>query len=94
MATCWKLGKPPIKDRVMTLEEPGKPFLFDADKGLVEDITSKFSVATLAKSLQGKDEKEALENIREAIVAWLWAEDQKAAKARRKSRQKPMLVTV
>ena len=28
---------------------------------------------------QGKDEKEALENIKEAIVAWLWAEDQKAA---------------
>jgi len=28
---------------------------------------------------QGKDEKEALENIREAIVAWLWAEDQKVA---------------
>lgn len=27
---------------------------------------------------QGRDEKEALENIREAIVAWLWAEDQKA----------------
>jgi len=27
---------------------------------------------------QGKDEKEALENIREAIQAWLWAEDQKA----------------
>jgi predicted RNase H-like HicB family nuclease len=27
---------------------------------------------------QGKDEKEALENIKEAIKAWLWAEDQKA----------------
>jgi len=28
---------------------------------------------------QGKDEREALDNIKEAIVAWLWAEDQKAA---------------
>jgi len=28
---------------------------------------------------QGKEEKEALENIKEAITAWLWAEDQKAA---------------
>jgi predicted RNase H-like HicB family nuclease len=28
---------------------------------------------------QGRTEKEALDNIREAIVAWLWAEDQKAA---------------
>lgn len=30
---------------------------------------------------QGRDEKEALENIREAITAWLWAEDQKAVAA-------------
>ena len=30
---------------------------------------------------QGKDDKEALENIKEAITAWLWAEDQKAAAA-------------
>lgn len=28
---------------------------------------------------QGQDEREALENIKEAITAWLWAEDQKAA---------------
>lgn len=27
---------------------------------------------------QGKDEQEALANIREAITAWMWAEDQKA----------------
>jgi predicted RNase H-like HicB family nuclease len=27
---------------------------------------------------QGKSEKEALENVTEAIRAWLWAEDQKA----------------
>jgi predicted RNase H-like HicB family nuclease len=27
---------------------------------------------------QGMDEKEALENVKEAITAWLWAEDQKA----------------
>lgn len=27
---------------------------------------------------QGKDEQEALDNIKEAITAWLWAEDQKA----------------
>src|SRR5512136_1345605 len=29
---------------------------------------------------QGQDEQEALTNIREAITAWLWAEDQKAVK--------------
>ena len=27
---------------------------------------------------QGKDEEEAIVNIKEAIQAWLWAEDQKA----------------
>ena len=32
---------------------------------------------------QGRDEKEALENIKEAITAWLWAEDQKAVKTMR-----------
>ena len=31
---------------------------------------------------QGKDEKEAIENIQEAIRAWLWAEDQKALRSR------------
>ncbi len=30
---------------------------------------------------QGRDEKEALENIKEAITAWMWAEDQKAVKS-------------
>ena len=30
---------------------------------------------------QGKNEEEALENIKEAITAWLWAEDQKAVSA-------------
>lgn len=29
---------------------------------------------------QGRDEKEALENIKEAITAWMWAEDQKATR--------------
>lgn len=60
MATGWKLGKAPIKDRVMTLEEPGKTLLFDADRGLVDDIAAKFNITALAKSLQGKEEKEAM----------------------------------
>ena len=44
---------------------------------------------------QGKDEKEALENIKEAIVAWLWAEDQKAStRTARRTKRQPLLVTV
>ena len=42
---------------------------------------------------QGRDEKEALANIREAITGWLWAEDQKAAEALPPG-QTPMLVAV
>jgi predicted RNase H-like HicB family nuclease len=42
---------------------------------------------------QGKDEKEALANIREAITGWLWAEDQKAADALPPD-QSPVLVAV
>ena len=30
---------------------------------------------------QGQDEKEALENMKEALTAWMWAEDQKAVGA-------------
>jgi predicted RNase H-like HicB family nuclease len=41
---------------------------------------------------QGRDEKEALENIREAITAWLWAEDQKALAALPKREGVPPLV--
>ena len=30
---------------------------------------------------QGKDQREALENIKEAITTWMWAEDQKAVRS-------------
>lgn len=44
---------------------------------------------------QGKDEKEALDNIKEAITAWLWAEDQKAISSiTKKPEQHTLLVTV
>lgn len=44
---------------------------------------------------QGRDEKEAIENIKEAITAWLWAEDQKAlSDISSKQGQPPILVTV
>lgn len=43
---------------------------------------------------QGHDEKEALENIREAIVAWLWAEDQKALSSLEHKQEQPIVVTI
>jgi predicted RNase H-like HicB family nuclease len=41
---------------------------------------------------QGKSEKEALDNIREAITAWLWAEDQKAVASIPAERRHPEIV--
>ena len=44
---------------------------------------------------QGRDDKEALENIREAITAWLWAEDQKAVAELAKDHERlPIVVAV
>ena len=44
---------------------------------------------------QGKTETEALTNIKEAIIAWLWAEDQKASMTLSSDmKRQPMMVTV
>ena len=44
---------------------------------------------------QGKDEKDALDNIKEAIIAWLWAEDKKAMSALPpKQGREPIVVAV
>jgi predicted RNase H-like HicB family nuclease len=43
---------------------------------------------------QGKDEPEALENIKEAIQAWLWAEDRKATVAQPPSDRHQVVVAV
>jgi len=44
---------------------------------------------------QGKDEKEAIENIKEAITAWFWAEDQKGIdRISKKQRNSSIVVSV
>jgi predicted RNase H-like HicB family nuclease len=43
---------------------------------------------------QGKDEREALENIKESIQAWLWAEDQKHFEESKKSGRPSIIVAV
>ena len=44
---------------------------------------------------QGETETEALTNIKEAIIAWLWAEDQKASMALSPDmKRQSMMVTV
>ncbi len=48
-------------ERLMTLEEPGKPLLFDADRGLVTEVSSRCNVKALAEGLAGKSEREVKE---------------------------------
>jgi predicted RNase H-like HicB family nuclease len=43
---------------------------------------------------QGKDEQEALSNVKAAIAAWLWAEDQKAVAESPRSNQPQILVSL
>jgi predicted RNase H-like HicB family nuclease len=44
---------------------------------------------------QGKDEKEAMDNVKEAITAWLWAEDQKAVSALNdQQKSQPIVVAI
>lgn len=58
MTTGWRYGKTK-KESLMKLEEQGKSLLFDADKGLVDEIIKKYDIGTVARSLHDKDEKDA-----------------------------------
>lgn len=60
MTMGWKYGKP-IKEKLMTLEEPGKMLPFDADRGLVDEVMVQCDIGALVESVKGKDEKMALE---------------------------------
>jgi hypothetical protein len=51
----------PIRERLLRLEEPGKPILFDADKGLVAEVSAACDVKALVQGLKGKSENEAEE---------------------------------
>ena len=51
----------PIREKLLTLEEPGKPLLFDADKGLVAEVSAACDAKAFVQSLKGKSEKEAEE---------------------------------
>ncbi len=58
MTMGWKYAKP-IKEKLMTLEEPRKVLPFDADRGLVDEITAQCDIKALVESLKGKDKKVA-----------------------------------
>jgi len=64
MTMGWKYAKP-IKEKLITLEEPGKALPFDADRELVEEVMARCDIRALVENLKGKGEKaagEALES--------------------------------
>ena len=65
MTLHWRYAEP-IRDKLMTLEEPGKALPFDADRGLVEEITAQYDIGALMGELKGKDESSA----RQALEAY------------------------
>lgn len=58
MTIGWKYAKP-IKEKLMKLEEPGKPLPFDADRRLIDEVLAQCDIKALVESLKGKDEKQA-----------------------------------
>jgi hypothetical protein len=54
----------PIKERLLVLEEPGRPLAFDADRGFVVEMSSRHGVASLAEAVKGKAPGEAAEEFR------------------------------
>lgn len=57
MSIRYRYGKP-IPGRLLTLEEPGKPLPFDADRGLVMEVSNLCNVKALVEGLKGKSEGE------------------------------------
>ncbi|KPJ49151.1 MAG: hypothetical protein AMJ38_03850 [Dehalococcoidia bacterium DG_22] len=58
MTIKYRYGRP-IREKLFTLEEPGKPLLFDADKGLIADVSVACNVKAFVQGLKGKSQKEA-----------------------------------
>jgi hypothetical protein len=63
MKITYRYGSP-IKERLLVLEEPGRPLAFDADRGFVVEMSSRHSAASLAKAVKGKARGEAAEELR------------------------------
>ena len=63
MKITYRYGSP-IKERLLVLEEPGRPLAFDADRGFVVEMSSRHNVASLAEEVKGKSPKEAAAEFR------------------------------
>jgi hypothetical protein len=58
MSAKYRYGQP-IPERLLQLEKPGEPLLFDADRALVADVSAACDIKAFVGALKGKSEKEA-----------------------------------
>jgi hypothetical protein len=63
MKIKYRYGSP-IKERLLVLEEPGRPLAFDADRGFVVEMSGRYNVASLAEAVKGKTPEEAAAEFR------------------------------
>jgi len=63
MRIKYRYGSP-IRERLLVLEEPGRPLLFDADRGFVVEMSVRHNLASMAGTLKGKEPKKAAEEFR------------------------------
>jgi hypothetical protein len=63
MKINYRYGSP-IKERLLVLEEPGRPLAFDADRGFVVEMSSRHNAASLAEAVKGKAPDQAAEEFR------------------------------
>ena len=63
MKIKYRYGSP-IKERLLVLEEPGRPLAFDADRGFVLEMSSRHNVSTMAEDVKSKGPKKAAEEFR------------------------------
>lgn len=63
MKARYRYGKP-IPERLHTLEDPGRPLAFDADRGLIEELCERCDIRSLAGGLKGKGREESEAGLR------------------------------
>src|SRR4030042_5679065 len=63
MNSRYRYGKP-IPDRLQILEDPGRPLAFDADRGLVEELSQRCDIKSLVAGLKGQDRKATAADLR------------------------------
>lgn len=57
MKSRYRYGKP-IPDRLQTLEDPGRPLAFDADRGLIEELSQRCDIKSFVGGLKEKGQEE------------------------------------